>query len=456
MRFWNNAKGNMAMIMALSIVPILGVVGFGLDATRQHSAAKSLQSAVDAAVLSAARLTIDDTLTDADRTAAASSFLRTNFNIGDATLETPVVTFPEAGAIHISVQGQIPTTASSLLGVQTLQIAASSGARFAAPSVVEAVLVLDTTNSMSGTPLADLKTAANQFVSDLLDPERPDVKVGIVPFAEHVNVGLSNRSADWIDVPADYSTTEEHCYMDGCTCTGEETNTWTDPETGATHSSTSCASWDCSSATEVCEDRTRTYEWFGCVKSRAEPYNNQDTRWDIDAEGFLTRGRDDCPTSEVLPMTNSPTALNAAIDGLTAQDMTYIPAGLAWGLRVVSPTEPFIGSMSDADFEAENGRRLVVLMSDGANTRSLAADGKHSGSDVAAANAQTLLACDEIKAAGVDLFVIAFNVTDPSTTTMLQNCATTFTHYSAVTDLAGLTEAFQSAAASVGDVMLFD
>ncbi|MEM7767151.1 MAG: pilus assembly protein [Pseudomonadota bacterium] len=457
MSFWGKKNGNVAMIFALVLVPVVAIIGFGIDTSRQHSAAQQLQQAVDGAVLSSARMMIDTTLTQTEREALATTLVLANFaDKDDVTLEAPVVTFPEPNAIRISVAGTMPSTATSVIGVSTLDIAASAGARFTSPSVIEAALVLDVTGSMDGGPIADLTTAAKAFVGDLLDTSRPDIKIGLVPFAEHVNVGIGNRNADWIDVPADYSTTENVCTDTGCVCTSETTTSWTHHETGAPMTGTSCTNWDCSSSTEVCEDDTDTFEWYGCVKSRAKPYNVQDTRWDIDADGFLEQNPGDCPSDAIVPLTNVENTLDTAIDGLTANGSTYIPAGLAWGQRVLSPDAPFIGAMDAATFASNNGKKLLVLMSDGANTRSLNTDGKHTLSNVADANTETLAACTEIKTSGIDIFVIAFNVSDADTITMLQSCATTFTHYSAVTDLASLTAAFKSAAASVGDVVLFD
>ena len=63
----------------------------------------------------------------------------------------------------------------------------------------EVALVLDTTKSMEGARLAELKRAARKFL-DTIDASLPDndanaFKVAIVPFSEYVNVGLGRRAA---------------------------------------------------------------------------------------------------------------------------------------------------------------------------------------------------------------------------------------------------------------------
>jgi len=465
MELWRRTNGNMVMIFALTLVPIVMMIGFGIDTSRQHSAAAALQKAVDGAVLSVGRSFSDPDLTDDQRIQVAKDLVAANYtNRGDAVIDPPVVTFPEDDAIRITVTGSIPATTTGIMGMSTLKISASSAGRFTEPSTLDTVLVLDTTGSMDGTPLADLKTAAKAFAQDLLDSTKPDIKMGIVPFAQYVNVGTGYRSADWINVPADYSTPWSSCsisdsdYTDaGCTCDGYDTVTHTNAETGATTSWTECTSWTCPGTppTSSCTSGSDDYTWYGCVRSRATPYDIEDTRWDIDAEGFLGKSEFDCPTA-ITALTNNKGTILSEIDGLSARGWTYIPAGLAWGKRVLSPVAPFDEAMDDTSFAALRGRKLLVLMSDGANTRSLASSGFHTETDVSAANTRTLAACNDIKDDGIDIFVIAFNVTDTDTISMLQSCASTFEHYSAATDLASLTAAFKAAGESVSDIVLFE
>ncbi|MEL6285927.1 MAG: TadE/TadG family type IV pilus assembly protein [Pseudomonadota bacterium] len=460
MGFGRRIDGNMAMLFALALVPIVGMVGFGIDSSRQLSAANHLQKAVDTAVLSTARTMVDTSLTEVQRKAAAIDMLTANYaSKGDVTLGVPVVTFPETNAIHVEVAGTLPTTFSSVFGVSALNIEASAGARYTSASTVEAVLVLDTSASMQGTPLDDLKVAASAFAADLLDPTKPEIKVGIVPFSEYVNVGMGNRSATWIDVDADYTDSGTSCHTPGCTCQASSPTSWTNPETGETGTGSSCSSWSCPvGATPVCSTWTRDYAWYGCVGSRTPPWDVQDVRWDVDVEGLLDTNGNKCG-APLLPLTNVETNVSGAIAGLYAQHewtMTYMPAGLSWGLRALSPAAPFTEAMSDTDFAANGGKKLMVLMSDGSNTASRSSNGEHDDSDISAANATTLAACTEVKNAGIELFVIAFNVTDADTITMLRECATTFTHYSAATNVAQLTNSFKAASASIADITLFD
>jgi Mg-chelatase subunit ChlD len=107
-----------------------------------------------------------------------------------------------------------------------------------------------------------------------------------------------------------------------------------------------------------------------------------------------------------------------AVNALTATGSTYIPGGLAWGWRVVSSKEPFAESQTDGG----DRKKYVVLMSDGANTLSPNYP-DHKGSDVAASNTLLGELCSNMKADKVEIFTIAFEVTDSSIKSLLQTCA---------------------------------
>ena len=53
-RFQNDERGNFGVILALMIVPLLGIAGLSVDYARIHSAKDRLQLAVDSATISAA------------------------------------------------------------------------------------------------------------------------------------------------------------------------------------------------------------------------------------------------------------------------------------------------------------------------------------------------------------------------------------------------------------------
>ena len=129
-----------------------------------------------------------------------------------------------------------------------------------------------------------------------------------------------------------------------------------------------------------------------------------------------------------------------AISNMKALGATSIMSGLGWGLRVLSPTEPFTEGRSYTD---EDNTKIVVLMTDGENTYypnstfvkswygaygyiwkgHLGTTSTSTSTIVAKENARTAAACVNIKAAGIKVYTLAFNVTDSTTLNMLKTCA---------------------------------
>ena len=427
----NDRKGNVALYFALAVIPIVSLIGFATDASRQDAVQSELQSAVDMTALATTRTLSDSEMTEEQRTGFAETFFAENFTRGEfVTLNDPVITFPESGSVRIEVSGQMSTAFMGIVGIPKMDIKASSRTKAGGPSVLEAALVLDVSHSMTGQPLDDLKTAAKSFVSQVLDATNSDIRVAIVPFSHYVNVGVGHRNASWIDVAEDYTDEWESCgnskedYLDaGCVREPYEC-TYFEHDTGEEVTGT-CHSWNCPAAPPepVCEMHSADYTWFGCIGSREPPYDIEDARWDIDVKGLMARSDSWCPPP-IQPLTSSKTVLDTAIDNLTATDETYIAPGIAWGLRVLSPGLPFNEALDDTSFASKGGKRVIVLMSDGSNTRSRDTAGWHEiKGDSEAADTNTLAACTEAKAQGIEIYTIAYRLTDTDTLKLLKDCA---------------------------------
>jgi hypothetical protein len=150
-----------------------------------------------------------------------------------------------------------------------------------------------------------------------------------------------------------------------------------------------------------------------------------------------------CTTTAVTPLTTSQSAITTAIDNQVAQGATNITAGIMWGWRVLSPSEPFTEGRAYADGE---NQKILIVMTDGANTYYpnssmveswygawgyTVKDHLETGSTspststlVTKMNERTALACVNVKAAGIQVYTIAFEVSDTDTLDMLEECAT--------------------------------
>lgn len=71
----------------------------------------------------------------------------------------------------------------------------------------------------------------------------------------------------------------------------------------------------------------------------------------------------DCPANAITPLTTTPGAINTAIGNMTPQGGTNITEGAAWGLRVLSPSDPF----SEGSAYSNSTSKVMILMTDGEN-----------------------------------------------------------------------------------------
>lgn len=460
-RGWNaykdNKRGNVAMIFALCLVPLFAVVGAVLDLNRQKNYQYEIQYALDFAVVATARHALTNEATDGELKVIAQNFFDGKLKpLGDATL-LPLTFDRDEDLISLDVSGEMPTKIMQIIGQEVMPLGTEAAAVFGEPSSAEIALVLDTSYSMSGTRMSTLRVAAEDMIDTLVQEDSEAVKMSIVPFATYVNVGTDKKGESWLEVEADKSTTSYNCWIQNSwykkNCTRESYSCSKDGK------AKTCKRWVCDpkekeDAPRKCKNQTSTQTWHGCVKSRPDPYNIEDTQYSTKpVEGFITSGSWACPTP-IRELTNDIDDLKDTVKDLNADQNTYIATGLTWGYRTLTDNAPFTEALSKADLNAKNGRKALVLMSDGANTKSPKANGKHNGNDKIAANNITEEVCDEIKSDGIELYTIAFEIDDSVTKTLLRNCATDPDFYYDAKNSADLKQAFEKIGESFRDIAL--
>jgi Flp pilus assembly protein TadG len=181
-----------------------------------------------------------------------------------------------------------------------------------------------------------------------------------------------------------------------------------------------------------------------------------------------------CAKSTIVPMTYKRSNVEAGIDAMTASGPTLIAEGLAWGMRVQSPGEPFtkvegatgIPADTIASYGHPRWQKTVVLMTDGDNDLSAGVDTLNGtvysaygrGTETLATNRfgstsssnkmteldnAMLEVCNKIKATGTQLYVTSFgNGVSSSTRARLQACATDADNYQHATSSADLATFF--------------
>ena len=210
-RFLADRGASVAIIMALSIIPLVGIVALAVDYGRATRYRSQLQASLDSATLGAARSLM---MQGGQTTQNVTSFVTANFTQQVAGLSPSITAQVDANnVVRATASVNLPTTFGQVVGVATLDLKVSSQAKFGL-GAAEIALVLDNTGSMSGARLDGLKTAATTLVDTLYNSVTPatSLKIGLVPFTYYVNVGMSYRNAAWMDVPPDTSTTTNTCW----------------------------------------------------------------------------------------------------------------------------------------------------------------------------------------------------------------------------------------------------
>ena len=428
-RFLRNQDGNFSQMFALALLPLMLGAGAAVDYSSVSRDKTMLQNSLDTGILAVG---IDfPSMSSVQVQKIIREYMESNMSPGDFGQIKNINVKPDVNgrSLQVTATGQFDTNFMQLAGIKKIDYQAEAEIK-AASGGAEIAFVLDNTNSMnSDGKLAALKTAATNFTNAIMKKATGgDFKIGIVPFSNHVNVGLANRSASWLEVEDDSTTTDpNYCYMKTDLLSSTNCQDATGYSDGVPYTYQQCDN-TYSDPYEVCEPRTTTTVWNGCVGSREYPYNLED-------RGFGARRVPGLMNTwcgaEITPLTNIKSDVTDQIDAMSGSGETYIPAGLTWGMRMLSNAVPYTQAVTDLSAKKNDINKYLVLMTDGDNTKSAQLPGSpaHWGSDVDEANAWTSEACQNIKDEGITVFTITFGTLLAATKTLIEECASSSSNY---------------------------
>ena len=509
--FLGNRDGNVAISFAVGVSCLLVAVGAAVDISDLTRRKTSLQNATDMAVLAA---TVSGETKEKDLEAIAKAVFEQNFAFEDGEdLEVFSLKLLPENEVTLNTRLKKPAVLGGMIGKNELFASAEAATYLSSSQPLDVALVLDRTGSMAGPNMDALKRAANDYITDLENSGR-DVRVSVVPFSDYVNVGVGNSTQEWLDLPTSGSGgSDVQCSMEnistsscsspsspastspssptsgspGSTCniivissSGDVTTTPYTPSTSPSGSplgsfdpcsvsvtTTGSGSFDWSdmmttssgtfcpinidpqessgNRVEECTPRMTGENWFGCVGSRVSPFSME----------AIYNGQKIPPVFDRTcgqPLTELTSNLNGVksdISDLTASGSTYIPAGLQWGWRTLDATAPFENA------SGSDRKKLLILMTDGENTRSQVGI-SHNGNDAAAANALTDSLCKAIKSSEIEIATISYsnNPGTSTSSTMLSDCASSADMYFDASNAKGLRDAFLNATNQVNEVRL--
>lgn len=443
-RFRRSQQGAVAATLAVWILPLVAATGVAVDSGRALLVKHRLTDALDAATLAAGRSFDED-----EQDAFIEAFLRANFPdnyLGGDTVSYELQREDDGTRLVATACVDVSTSFMGMMGFGDMNVCARSVVQRETRGM-EIALVMDNTWSMNDNgKMGAMLQAAHALVDNLYGNNEvvDDLYVAVVPYVAAVNVGPSHT--DWLSNynPALYSTQGWY----GCV---EER----DGARGLTDDPPSV-------------ERFRQYYWA----SGESWYNFND--WPP-MGGSNDRGPNKACPAPITPLIQSKSAVHAAISSMTPRlNGTTSHVGLVWGWRVLSPRWRglWTGSADPAnlplDYDAENMEKVIILLTDGQNywsgngayynAHGYIWDGRLGTTSWSAAmdimNERTAQICENVKAAGIILYTILFQVNDPDTDRMYEECATTPAHYYNSPTNADLQVAFKKIAGELSNLRI--
>ena len=404
-RYWEfheERQGNVAMLFAAALVPLVSVVGASVDYGMALNERTKLQAILDAAVLAAGRAyqsSGDANLAstkayDMVQAAIQNGTLngQINFSQGDVVID---VATNKVTAQAISL---VETSFMKVLQVSSIDVGASSGAQIGGGSGyndLELAIMLDVTGSMGGSKINDLKTAAKDLVNIVVPENQNEFtsRVALAPFSNLVK--LPEEFAEEVTGNPNAKCVYERSGIDAFTDTGPGVGTYMPYLTNN-----------------------------GCG-----------------------------PSAKIVPLTPNKTELNANINALPASGATAGHLGTAWAYYLLSPNWNGVWPSTEnnaASFGAEKTLKVAILMTDGEyNTWYSGSNGN--------SNEQAESICDNMKGSGLTVYTIGFQLTDPNAINTLEHCATDVeTHHYLAGDGDELKLAFREIAMKLSQLRLVE
>jgi Flp pilus assembly protein TadG len=440
--------GAVAPLVGIGAIMMVGAIGVAIDTARLQLVQTRLSNSLDAAGLAAGA-----TVSTTNASSEATKYLNSNFNgYMSATLTNTTVTVnSDNTVISLSASANVPTMFMKIFGITSNTVSATSEITRASKGL-ELVMVLDNTGSMAGSKLSSLKTAANNLVTILHGNSTPNnLWIGLVPFAQAVNVGSTRTS--WLDQTHYNSLNWGPTSWMGCLDARNNNRDTTDDPPSV--------------------QAFKAYYWPDTNKNTHNNSNNWiKSNGNYNSPLDISLGPNKSCSQAVTPMTSSKDTITNAVNAMVAVGNTHISEGAAWGWRMLSPRwQGLWGGDMNANslplaYHTQNMNKAVIIMTDGDNTidddnrgaYGYLSDGTLGTTNQSSAETkldQRLTAdCTAMKNNNIYVYTVSFGSITSSSKTMLQNCATQSDFYFDSPDSATLQAAFQAIGDSLSNLRI--
>jgi Mg-chelatase subunit ChlD len=440
--FHNNQQGSVMSLFVLTFIPVMALFGSVVDYVRAASERTRLQSAVDNIALNLVREA--PFLNPTQLQQKASQALSGAFKAQHGGSVTVTATRQNEN-VHIIANGVVNTVVMKAFRIPALSIRSEAKAAWGSKTI-ELALVLDNTGSMSRlNKMDELKKASHTLMDALQNAAGGGarVKVSVVPFDTQVRLDAGMRHSSWLR-PLTTGEPERGSWLKTLPRKGA------DPDTFARNA------------------------WEGYVTDRdwktLDPITSQIRNVDMNVKDEapdlfkswtaypMVRNEESSHLASLQPLSSNLSRggpLRSAIDDMRPRGCTNITVGAMWGLETLSQGQPFSEAVA---FGTEKVEKIMILLTDGWNTRDAFTNTCGHGEGNPDIDARTATACETVKARGITLYTV--KVVEGSDA-LLQGCASRITDrnsvyyrggkelYYPVKDASQLTAVFQGIAGQI-------
>lgn len=449
LNFARNERGNVAMIAALSIIPIVGIAGFAIDFQVTTTQKARVQQAVDSAVLAATKSMQDGKDQDYTQKEANDYFagiLNQSNNSGLTCTKIDLIYIEETEELEGKVSCEQQTTLSNVMGIQKLDFTVSSAATYGIGKL-EIAFVFDVSGSMgSSSRMTNLKVAAKEAVDTLLpvegypgDPE--DVRLAMVSYDTMVNAGpffkaVTNqnpqRTTNYYGSLYEKTTCKKQNKQGNCT-------EWNYKDVGPVSRSrtfTSTCVWERAGAQTYTDAAPGPNQWITPLSATFDPYNDS---WSVTS----------CNTDQPVPLTYDRAPLLNFINKMTPRSQTAGHIGTAWGWYLVSPefNDVWPAGSKALPYDEPDATKVVIMMSDGEYNQ------VRPGNNIPSSATQARAICDEMKKKDIVIYTVAFSAPTAGQE-VLAYCASNSAFAFKPSNGQELTEAYKAIARSISDLRI--
>jgi Flp pilus assembly protein TadG len=422
-RFIGDERGAVALIFGLTLMVLFAAAGGAIDYGRAVHARYQIQEAVDSAVLAGARVWQTENNLARAETSALAHYQQNK----PEQMESQVSQFtPNIANRTLSMQaiGRVPTPFLSTIGIKSYEVNAQSVALLtsggSADSPVEVAMMLDSTQGMAGDRLKDLKTAAKDFVEMLLADGSNYTRIALAPYAEGVRPG-----APYFDNVVEAKPSQ-----------GKFEN---EKGKNATYQKTECTAE---------RNGNKAY-------TAAAPAGNDMLTAIYTTTGNCTPGL----LSPVVPLTSNETLLKTAISLLSASGLNGGHIGVGWTWYLLSPDWSSVWPAASRPSAYGTVQKVAILMTSGEWAVAYDASGvatRDSGHNTnnGASDTYSRQLCDNMKAAGVVVYTIGFDLKERRAISNMQDCASDPSKFYQVADGAKLMLAYRDIALRISKLRL--